>query len=233
MSDMAIPRLTRTRLVDDVTSHLRHLILDGSLVPGTQLRQVELSEQLGVSRTPIREAFRVLEQDGLLRHTDGNNTVEVVDYADHEIVQLYQVREVIDGLAARLLARRGLSAQESAELRSYLDTMDRSRRPFDPMHFVPAHAAFHTRIVELCGNSRLMGYAALVRMSAQLLARRVLERMASSRDELQGLDAVFEEAQREHTAILDAIASGKPDHAEREARRHLRATMRGPLINDD
>ena len=223
--------MARTRLVDDVTEHLRQLILDGRLAPGTRLRQIELSEQLGVSRTPLREAFRVLEQDGLLQIANGNNTVEVIDFDDHEIVQLYQIREVLDGLAARLLAQRGLSADELAELRSYLEQMDRSRRPFDVTRYSPAHAAFHARLIELSGNSRLASYRDMIGMSFKLVTRRILARMAQSSEELQRLDEIFEVAQRQHTAILDAVAAGDPDEAERAARRHLRATIKGPLVD--
>ena len=65
----------RRRLVDDVISHLRQLILDQELPPGTALLQTELAEKLGVSRTPLREAFRILDREGLVKVANGNRTI--------------------------------------------------------------------------------------------------------------------------------------------------------------
>src|ERR1700728_4434439 len=92
------------RMVDRITEDLRELILDNKIPPGGVLIQTEWAEKLQVSRTPLREAFRILEQDGLVQVSNGNRTIQVVRFSDGELRDLYQVREVIDGLAARLLA---------------------------------------------------------------------------------------------------------------------------------
>src|SRR5438093_10908651 len=104
----ALKPFERTRLVDEVTDRLRSLILDGTLPPGQPLLQISLSEQLGVSRTPLREALRVLENEGFVRISNGNNTLEVVELSPQEMVEMYELREVVDGLAARLAAKRGI-----------------------------------------------------------------------------------------------------------------------------
>src|SRR5579862_4729146 len=122
-AQVEIPAFERTRLVDDVTDRLRSMIIDGTLAPGTTLLQIDLAERLGVSRTPLREAFRILEYEGFVRIANGNKTLEVVDLSDDDIIELYQFREVIDGLAARLAAKRGISDADYEMLMGRIDEM--------------------------------------------------------------------------------------------------------------
>jgi GntR family transcriptional regulator, vanillate catabolism transcriptional regulator len=227
LADDALPSLKRTRLVDDVTGSLREMILTGRLQPGQLLRQVEVSEQLGVSRTPLREAFRVLERDGLIRSINGNNTVEVVDYSTEEILELYEVREVLDGLAARLLAKRGMTPDVALHLEQLLDEMEAAREPYDAGRYGPAHSAFHTHIVEECGNHRLQAFLPMIRMSANLLGRRVV---ASIADDPIDTESILIVAREQHRAIFDAIKSGDGRSAEATARRHIRSTMKSALV---
>lgn len=216
----------RSRLVDDVTHRLRELILTHRLPPGSRLLQTELSERLGVSRTPLREAIRLLEYDGLVRVSNGNRTVEVAENSSGELRELYEVREVIDGLAARLLARRGLEPADDAVLRGALKQMSGSIDPMIGETFFVAHLEFHSEILQRCGNERLKLQLPLVRMTA-----------ASLRDEFplhvrRGPSVTAAEARRHaksaiagHVAILDAIRSGDEEQAERVARQHIRDTL--------
>jgi DNA-binding GntR family transcriptional regulator len=105
--------------MDDVAERLRELILGGTLLPGQQLLQT----QLGVSRTPLREAFRLRERDGLIRTSNGNNTVEVVELTNDEIEELYDLCMVLDGLAARCVAETGMDDALSAEISTALADM--------------------------------------------------------------------------------------------------------------
>ena len=155
----------RRRLVDDVISHLRQLILDQELPPGTALLQTELAERLGVSRTPLREAFRILEREGLVKVANGNRTIEVARFGAAELRELYEMREVIDGLAARLLARNGLSEDLDGELKALLAEMDVTAEPFQPSRWFSAHLGFHVRIATCCGNSQLHSMLNLIRMT--------------------------------------------------------------------
>ncbi len=94
---------SRVRLVDEVADELRERIYSGSYALGSKLRQEELAEELQVSRTPLREALRVLESEGLL-HSEPGRGVRVVPADVKKFLAAYQLREVIDGLAARLAA---------------------------------------------------------------------------------------------------------------------------------
>src|SRR2546421_8066869 len=163
----AVKPIRRARLVDGVVEQLRTLILSGALPPGQSLRQIEVSERLGVSRTPLREAFRVLEREGFVRISNGNNTLEVVGPSPEEMIELYQVREVIDGLAARLSAQRGAPADALDRLSDLVDEM----RELDTAEKGPwraaLHADFHAGIAELSGNQHVVGQVPMIRFTAQ------------------------------------------------------------------
>ena len=88
-------------------SAYRRLLADiksGQLLPGARLRETELAERLGISRTPVREAIRQLEADGLVTHQARQGaTIRNLDYA--EVIELYEMRSVLEGTASRLAAR--------------------------------------------------------------------------------------------------------------------------------
>jgi GntR family transcriptional regulator, vanillate catabolism transcriptional regulator len=221
-------RVRNTRMVDEVTEHLRNLILDHRLVPGTILLQTEWAERLGVSRTPLREAFRLLERDGLVRVTNGNRTVEVVRYDDDDLRELYEIRGVVDGLAARLLAAKGMTAELETELGGLLADMERYSDPFRSSAYFAAHTAFHLRIAEECGNRRLQPLLSVVRSTSLALHGPMVE--PNAEDEL-GLSQILEFSRTHHQAIFDAIRSGEAPKAEAAARRHIQATLRSDLIH--
>lgn len=223
-----LPVLARTRLVDDVTVHLREMILSDEIEPGSKLLQVELSEQLGVSRTPLREALRILERDGLVRISNGNRTVEVVTWSTGELRDFYEVREVVDGLAARLLARRGLTAELENVLSGALDEMDGSFHDRDDRRYVTAHSLFHSTIAENCGNSRVVSLLSLVRTTSAALHTLV---EGVFRDEADGTRAILEEGAKQHRLIFESLRAGDERGAEQAARRHIAATVRSGLID--
>src|SRR3972149_6436766 len=97
--------LKRRRLVDEATQTLRDAILNGRFKAGARLRQTDLAAQLAISRTPIREALGRLQQEGLIELLPGGGVrVALLDLT--EAVELYDLREVLDGLAARLVSHR-------------------------------------------------------------------------------------------------------------------------------
>lgn len=204
------------------------MILDHSIAPGTVLLQNEWAERLQVSRTPLREAFRILEQDGLVRVSNGNRTIEVVQYAnrEHELRGLYEVREVIDGLAARLLATGGPSKEITRELESLLDTMDEAAQPFDTSRWFSAHMAFHVRIAESCGNGRVRQQMDVIRLTSLSLHAYLGELPPTG----EPLARVLNTAGKQHRAIFDAVRSGNGDLAEMAACEHIRTVLESDLI---
>jgi GntR family transcriptional regulator, vanillate catabolism transcriptional regulator len=223
------PTFTRVRLVDEITRHLREMIVSGELPAGTQLLQTQLAEQLGVSRTPLREAFRVLENDGIIRTSSGNRTAEVVTIGTDQLKEMYEVREVIDGLAARLATQKGLSRETERELRRLLRRMKASISPFDPAERIDAHAAFHSLIVESSGNASLLTFLPLIRVSSAALYMPFIEDPSVVTQKKGGrrvtVRETMEHAQLGHEAIVEAILSGDARKAEAAARRHIVSTL--------
>ncbi len=208
MSATPVAPLTRRRLVDEATHALRDAILNGRLPSGARLRQTELAARLAISRTPIREALGRLQQEGLVEILPAAGVrVTVLDLA--EAAELYDVREVLVGLAARLAARRAEAAALAA-LDKSLGRMARCLERDESNQWFPAHVAFHDAIFRAAGNARLQAMSSVVRLSIRHF-HPLLLRTANR----------LEDALREHRAIFDAIAGHDEAEAERLARAHI------------
>jgi GntR family transcriptional regulator of vanillate catabolism len=216
-------RVTRqARMVEKVLTRLREAILSHEIPPGERLLQIDLADRMGVSRTPLREAFRLLEQDGLVRVSNGNRTIEVVHLTGKDLADHYDLREMIDGLAARLLARRGLDDLARRTLRDHLDTMRSALEPFDGQSYFVAHVNFHCAIIEHCDNAPLLRQLPLVRLTAASL-RDEFPRVVRPSSQTTAADARRNArlAQDSHEAIFDAIDRGDEGAAEKAAREHI------------
>ncbi|WP_171123828.1 MULTISPECIES: GntR family transcriptional regulator [unclassified Ruegeria] len=182
----------------------------GALLPGDRLREIELSERLGVSRTPVREAIRQLEADGLVTHVPRlGATVRSLDYA--EVMELYEMRAVLEGTAARLAAR----AASDIEL-DELDVLnDRLAEAGTGPDAVRINKIFHATLLDAAKNRFLtkstlsLQKALLILGPSQLLGS---ERAAS--------------AVAEHRRIMVALKARDGAAAESEMRAHIQAAQR-------
>lgn len=204
----ALSSIHRARLVDEVAAALRTAICDGELQPGERLHQERLAERLAISRTPLREALQRLEQEGLVVLSPGRG-VEVRRVSDAEVVELYEVREVLDGLAARLAARRSTLAERTA-LRRTLQEMGRAIVRWDPHTWLLCNLRFHEGVVTAAHNRALSESQRLVRLSAQAFYPTVLLHQERAKVALD-----------EHERILAAIEAGDAAAAETTARVHI------------
>src|SRR5215831_12883059 len=200
--------LTRRRLVDDAVHALREAILDGRFSSGSRLRQVALADELGISRTPIREALGHLQHEGLVELLPRGG-VRVVALDLEQAVDLYDVREVLDGLAARLAATRATPAALTA-LRKCLAQMKRCVDRGDQNHWFAPHVAFHEAILRAAANAPLRRQVSLVRLSIQ----RFHPLLLSTPERLP-------QAYAEHEEIHEAIVAHDAEGAERLARAHI------------
>ncbi|BBF99731.1 MULTISPECIES: GntR family transcriptional regulator [Pseudonocardia] len=210
---MTEPRPAASGLVEEVASVLRERIYAGRLAPGERLRQEGLAGELGVSRTPLREAIRQLEQDGLLR-VDPRNGARVVSGDRDTLLQAYELRAVVDGLAARLAARARPGAGRIRELRAILAAQRAALDPWEARTYTAANVDFHEHLLHLSGNEFLLDRAPLLRMTAQVFTPVALIDPAGAR-----------RAVTEHTAIVGAVEAGDEAAAERLARAHIETTI--------
>jgi len=207
VTPVAPPRVPRMK--ENIVDQLRRLILEGKLAPGTILRQEHLARQLEVSRTPLREALLALESEGfVVIAPSGAASVVALDARDAR--EIMDVREMVDGLAARRLAERGLPTEIDRELTTLAKEM-RTLAARDKHRYLVANADFHAKIVEATAHGRLRQFVPLVRMSSEVVYMR-----------MQNQGPRLTRSANEHAAILAAIRSGDAEAAERLAREHVR-----------
>lgn len=199
------------KLSNQVYEHLLQDILAGRLASGTVLREVELAQQLGVSRTPVREALGRLAGQGLAE-IRANRSAVVRELGAEQLRHVYQVREALEGLAAELACRRLTAAD--------FDRLD------DLVAAIPApdsadyQDACHRLDVELhrllalrSGNPVLAGEIEKFHDLVQLVRYRVASR-----------DGALALALRQHRAIISALRAGKPAEARRAMIAHIRSS---------
>lgn len=206
---VTLAKIPRRRLVDEAVAALRQAILDGQFELGERLREEELARRLGISRTPLREAFRMLEEEGLIRVSQGRG-VEVTRPTLDEASDLYDIREVLDGLAARRAAAQATPAQ-LAELDALLAEMEASLQQGDFRRWLGANVRFHEAIAQASGNGRLVRLLPAIRITVEMFHPTLVRSV-----ERPGA------ALAEHREIVAAIRSGDGDLAETVARRHIR-----------
>lgn len=203
---------SRIRLVDEVAEVLRSEIFAGRLPLGTPLRQEQLATMLDVSRTPLREALRMLEREGLVRVEPGRS-VRVISGDLSTLLAAYALREVVDGLAARLAAERA-DAGGIARLENVLDRQRKTFEPWQPTLYTATNVEFHTAVMEAAGNEFLLAQLPLVHVTSQVFIP--IARVDEDR---------AERAIEEHVQITKAIGSGAGELAEQLAREHIRQTI--------
>lgn len=197
-------------VVDQVHAELLERIVAGELRPGARLRQEALAEQLGVSRTPLREALARLVSEGLIEFVPNRGaTVARRDFSDME--HAWRARLVIEPGAARLAAER----QEPLAIESMRETVLRQRSVADDVTASFAlNREFHLALVAAAGNAHLSQFAELLwlsRIGVPIFARQ-------ARDRVQVLAWADE-----HEAIAEAVAAGSAARAQRLTRDHIAA----------
>ena len=142
---------------------IREAIMDGRLEPGQRLKEEELARELGVSRTPVREALLILQTEGLIEAAP-NRGATVRSYDIKDLGDLYMLRAALEGVAARLAAER-VSARELTKLRKSCDRFDAVAADGSLKDLVRENLAFHDTILDVAGNERI---AQLVRSVTEL-----------------------------------------------------------------
>lgn len=205
---------SQSRLLDEVAQVLRERIYAGAYPPGATLRQERIAAEFGISRTPLREAFRVLERDGLVVNKPGSG-VRVATADLPKLLDAYAVREAMDGVAARNAAERASQA-EIRQLVKQVDLQKKILANWNPSAYTQSNVEFHLVITRAAGNASLAPLEPLLHMTSQIFAPAFA--LSSERART---------AVAEHGEILDAIRQRNPDEAERVARAHINRTTMG------
>jgi DNA-binding GntR family transcriptional regulator len=202
----------------DVYALIRQAIISGRFVPGQRLSERELAEQYGVSRTPIREAFRRLIQEGLVVYKP-NSGYRIIPLSEELARHILIVRETLEGIAARLAVQR--NPRKTAE--TMVKTIARARRAHRDgqlSELITANQAFHQALVQSSGNPvlsgmyhTLQGYIGLMMSVSLSWPRRPVETIA------------------EHGEIVKALKSRDGESAQKAIQKHIRNAYQGVLRN--
>ncbi len=214
-----IALLRSESLASAAQQEIERLILAGELAPGAKLTEAMLSERLGVSRGPIREAFRRLEEAGLVRQ-EKNRGVFVRDIPLDEAAEIFDLRAVMDELAGRRLAQQ-MTPEQSRTLRGIVERMEQAARGDDADAYHLLNLEFHDRLVEFAGNRKMASiYRKLVKELALARWRNLSEAQA------------LPHSAAEHRQILKAIGSGDPEVAGRALFEHAEQSKQRMLRNE-
>lgn len=215
----AIAQLQGNSLATLVQAEIERMILDGEIGPGEKLTEAALADRLGVSRGPVREAFRMLEEAGLVR-TEKNRGVFVRDVPIAEALEIFEVRAAMDLHVGRKLAQT-LRPAEVRELRQLADAMTRAAKDGNAPDYHRVNLQFHDRLVALAGNAKL---AATYR---KLIKELSLFRRKNLTDESMAVYA------REHRQIVKAIAAGDAEAAGQAMYQHVMNSRERTLRNHE
>lgn len=189
---------------------LKHQILSGEIPSQSRLMEVELSERLNVSRTPIREAIRRLCEDGLV-NMEPRKGAYVANVSIKEMLDVFEIREDMEGFCAYLAATR-IAEAERSELRRIAEAYQRASDSKDKMEMIRLDEEFHNYIVACSNNNTLRQ---LVKYVQDLSLR---FRYLYYEDE-----SLYEETAVQHRALMEAITAGDADGARKLADQHVSA----------
>jgi phosphonate utilization transcriptional regulator len=203
-----ITLLQTSSLASVVQGELERMILSGELPPGSKLTETALAGRLGVSRGPLREAFRMLDEAGLVR-TEKNRGVFVRSLPLEEAIEIFDLRASMDEIVGRRLAGSILPA-DLKEARALVDQMEQAAKAKDSQRYHLLNLHFHDRLVEMAGNSKL---AAIYRKLIKELS--LFRRFNLADGVLMPLSV------GEHRQIVKTIASGDREAAGRAMYDHV------------
>jgi DNA-binding GntR family transcriptional regulator len=187
-------------LREKILETIREAILRGALKPGEKVAEPELAERFGISRTPIREAFRQLESEGYLTVIPRKGAV-VTALSERDVEEFYAIKSILEGYAARMAAVN-LSSKDIDRLEAINDRLEQLARDGDVKTFFRVHNEFHELFIRAAGNEKLL------ELIGQLLMKFNRLRMASL-----SLPGRMEISVNEHKKILEAFKSNDGEKA--------------------
>ena len=196
------------QLHTEAAGRLREMILSGELPPGTRLREVQLCDQLGVSRTPVREAFRTLAAEGLVDLLP-NRSVVVSQLDAPDLEHLFLVFGTVEGLAAELACQR-ITEAEIAEIGRLLADMIDSHGRQERAPYMQINQKIHRRTVEIAANPVLFS------VWQSLVPRVERARALANLDTGRWTGALFE-----HTKMFTALAARDGELLAQLTRQHF------------
>lgn len=195
-------------LSEDIADSIKTAIIKGKFKPGEKISEGDLADSMGISRTPLREAFRKLENEGFIQIIPRKGAV-VSDIDAKEAINLYEIKSTLEGLAARL-AVLNMKEKDINKLERINDELKELIDKNDLESFYRVHTRFHAGFVKMCGNKRL------IQMISNLNDH--FNRFGIISLTLPGQ---FENAIEQHAQIIEAFKSGDEDLVENKVKKNV------------
>jgi DNA-binding GntR family transcriptional regulator len=210
---------TVTSLRDRTYEAIRDAILSGQLKPGHRLKERDLAAQMQISTTPIKEALRMLQQEGLVVSLPRRG-VAVSNLASVPILEIAAIRAALEGVACRLVAEKATDDQ-IADLHSQVELMESLTKPLKIQDLIKANTDFHNKIYAMANNPYLSTMLETVRAPDRHFRHKALAKPGEVHTGFL-----------EHKAVLEAIRARDGDSAERCMKDHILRTARNVLSQD-
>ena len=196
-------------LRDVVFNTLRQAILTGELKPGERLMEIQLANKLGVSRTPIREAIRMLEQEGLAV-TIPRKGAEVAKMTEKDMEDVLQIREALDELAAKIACEQ-ISEEQLEELVATMHEFEESTKTDNVKKIAEADVKFHDIIYQATGNPKLVN-----------MLNNLREQMYRYRVEYLKDERNYPTLMREHSEIVEGLMTKDKGRVTEAMHKHVK-----------
>ena len=212
-------RIESQNLRDRIYEIIRDMILHRELEPGEKIIEEEMAERIGVSRTPLREALLRLETDGIVKFIPRRGAF-VRRQNKQKIIEVLEVREVLEGLVARLAAQK-MDSQNLSRLRACLERINETQDTDDQLiRFTHADEEFHSILLDACGSGMLQNMMSTVNTNLKFIRLRTAVIPGRARRTVA-----------EHYPIMEAIAKKDDRQAERLMRVHIASVTKYALKN--
>ena len=188
--------------------HIRQAIINGTFAPGERLMEIQLADEMGVSRTPVREAIRKLELEGFVVMIPRRGTY-VADMSLKDINDVYEIRTSLETLAAGLAAER-ISGEQLEEMQFLLLQIQHGIDENNMDKIVENDVAFHDVLYRASGNERLRN-----------IINNLREQLTGIRRTSMRYPGRLKDTQEEHRSLVDSIARHDVEGSQEAARVHL------------
>jgi DNA-binding GntR family transcriptional regulator len=204
-------QIPRQSLHDALTPNLRGMILDGDLKPGDKIAEKQLCERFGVSRTPLREALKVLAAEGLIELLPQRGAV-VAKISEEEVRELFPIMAALEALAGELACAHA-SDVGLRRVQALHDQMTKAYRLGREANYLRLNRLVHEAIFALAGNDTLMA-----------MYQQILTRIHSHRFIVRKSEAHWKRAVEDHEEIMQALAARDKRRLSRLLRKHITGT---------
>jgi DNA-binding GntR family transcriptional regulator len=199
--------LEKQNFAKDIITYIKQQILSGELNPGDRIIETMLAKELGISQTPVREAIRMLQGEGIITIVPNKGPM-VCNLEMKDVFEIYSLRSVIEGLGIRLACQRATD-QEMADLESFYNKMKTKLNDQSVIYLLDDSFQIHNTIINLSQHSQLIATYQSLLFKISLI-NRVLGTKKKKEDEIA-----------EHWELIDAMKRRDPDYAEQTVRRHI------------